>query len=468
MSARLPACRSGGESHLHQLIGGKTIKIFSTCKQLWINLSNIYRPVRVFVMAITAWLLNVRASAWEDNQVKWMLQVYYLAWESNQQYGSAGRETSVLGGTDSCSRNKLHHRTPQRLGLQWPLPLLLTVCLIESSSAKGEGKRAGVWCGINKAQDRNLHEVWSTATREAVPFTQDRGSIHGEAGRENPWTEQGKKGRGQSRLLPHCPQARDQATRATVKQGVSWLSAWCQSLHPAWQHGHGGTRSRDLGIKPAARELPVGQSSGCCCPNSSYSQPHTGSQGTAGITKTTLPPLLGALLATPRVLSSSERQPGRVVPCSSCSRPAPLNCRRGVGCSEAGSGQRRARAVCVCSLHLLGRTTDTAQLWCSHRVFKSRNPKSPSGNTQCWMGEIRNRTCAFHATPCSLSIWSSSTLLSRPPPEEGLPRPPPALSSPAAPHLCSDRSCSKAVRNIQPQLPTAKNTEWCCLPTEGE
>lgn len=45
-------------------------------------------------MEITAWLLNVKASAWEDNQVKWMLQVYYLAQEPTQQYGSAGRETA--------------------------------------------------------------------------------------------------------------------------------------------------------------------------------------------------------------------------------------------------------------------------------------------------------------------------------------------------------------------------------------
>lgn len=37
-------------------------------------------------MEITVWFLNVKASAWEDNQVKWMLQVYYSAQEPTQPW----------------------------------------------------------------------------------------------------------------------------------------------------------------------------------------------------------------------------------------------------------------------------------------------------------------------------------------------------------------------------------------------
>lgn len=58
-------------------------------------------------MEITLWLLNVKASAWEDNQVKWMLQDYYLAQEPIQQFGSEGRDHSVLGGADPDARNRL-------------------------------------------------------------------------------------------------------------------------------------------------------------------------------------------------------------------------------------------------------------------------------------------------------------------------------------------------------------------------
>lgn len=56
-------------------------------------------------MEITLWLLNVKASAWEDNQVKWMLQDYYLAQEPIQQFG----DHSVLGGADPDARNRLLH-----------------------------------------------------------------------------------------------------------------------------------------------------------------------------------------------------------------------------------------------------------------------------------------------------------------------------------------------------------------------
>lgn len=60
-------------------------------------------------MEITLWLLNVKASAWEDNQVKWMLQDYYLAQEPIQQFSSEGRDHSVLGGADPYARNRLLH-----------------------------------------------------------------------------------------------------------------------------------------------------------------------------------------------------------------------------------------------------------------------------------------------------------------------------------------------------------------------
>lgn len=92
------------------------------------------------------------------------------------------RDRSVLGGTDSYSRNKLLRITTRRLSLQWPLYFFLIVYLIKICSVEEKVKKAGVRCGINKAQDKNLHEAQSTATREAFPLAQERGLIIGDVG----------------------------------------------------------------------------------------------------------------------------------------------------------------------------------------------------------------------------------------------------------------------------------------------
>lgn len=69
-----------------------------------------------------------------------------------------------------------------RLSLQWPLYFFLIVYLIKIYFVKEKVKKAEVRCEINKARDKNLHEVQSTATREAFPLAQDRGLIIGEVG----------------------------------------------------------------------------------------------------------------------------------------------------------------------------------------------------------------------------------------------------------------------------------------------
>lgn len=67
-------------------------------------------------MEITVWLLNVKASAWEDNQVKWMLQVYYLAQEQPRLCLCRHRERS------GCGRNRL---LPQHTQAQFAIPYSL-------------------------------------------------------------------------------------------------------------------------------------------------------------------------------------------------------------------------------------------------------------------------------------------------------------------------------------------------------
>lgn len=139
---------------------------------------------------------------------------------------------------------------------------------------KEKVKKAGVRCGINKAQDKNLHEVQSTATREAFPLAQDRGLTTGE-GRKIPERSRKRTAERKPVPLPHVPKP-GTATPGTAKQEspdfpASW-HATAGATRPPSEHACGAQRgwcSQRRGARAGSTGAACrGRAGSACCPHS--------------------------------------------------------------------------------------------------------------------------------------------------------------------------------------------------------